>query len=145
MSLIAAAKPAWDRIVDTVSGALGSGSLVGATFYESPVVPVNLRLPAIVVMERSISPVEEAYTWGIAELRVRMDVLSGYPDPTQNLRHLEAVSDSLLSLFWNDRQMGGTVRDTKIGEVTIGEVEERPEHISASLVLMFTIDFQRPL
>ncbi len=107
--------------------------------------PVNFRLPAIVVMERSVSPIEQTFTWGLAQLRVHLDVLSGLADPAENLEQLERLSDALLDLFWNDRQLNGTVRDTNIERVSIGEIEERPEHISATLVLVISLEFQRPL
>ena len=145
MSLIAAANPAWKQVRAAVQGATQRGGpLEGATFYEGSVVPVNLRFPAIVVTERSVSAVEQTYSWGVAQLRIRMNVLSEVPDPAQNLEQLEGLSDALLDLFWNDRKLGGTVRDTIIDEITIGGVEERPEHISATLVLTFNVEFQRP-
>lgn len=145
MSVIATARPVWERFKATVSGSTDGGDLKGVSFYVGPVVSVNLSFPAIIVMERSITLVEEAYTWGVAELRVRLDVLSAYPDPSQNLEELERIADRLLDLFWNDRQLGGEARDTRVGEVVIGEVEERPEHISASLALTFTFEFERPV
>ena len=145
MSLIASAKPAWEEIKSAIEMATRSRApLKGASFYESPVVPVNLRLPAVVVTERSIAPIDQAYSWGVAQLRLRLEILSGLADPIKNLSQLEELADGLLDLFWNNRQLNGIVRDTDIDEITIGEVEDRPEHISATLVLRFTLEFQRP-
>ncbi len=146
MSLIAAAKPAWEEIKSLIQGAAKrAGPLKGVTFYEGPVVAVNLRFPAIVVTERAIAPVDQTFLWGVAQLRVRLEAISGIADPEKNLDELETLADSLLGLFWNNRQLNCKARDTKVEDVTIGQVEEKPEHISATLVLVFDIEFHRPM
>ena len=146
MSLIAAAGPAWEEIKSVVTRATKeNGILKGATFYQGPVIPVNFRMPAVISMERSVAPLEQTYGWGVARMRIRFDVLSGFADPGSNLEHLEDLADALLDLFWNNRQLNGTVRDSTVEEVSIGEVEERPEYISAKLVLQFDVEFQRPI
>ena len=90
-----------------------------------------------------MSLTDQAFSWGVGQLRLRLDVLSGLADPNKNLENLETLVDSVLGLFWNDRHLNGTARDIDVDSVTIGEFSERPEHISASLVMVFTFDFQR--
>lgn len=146
VNLTAAAKTAFDEIKASIEAAVaGNGALKGATFYESSIINVNLRYPAIIVMERTIEPVEQTFLWGVARLRLRIDVIASQPDREQNLARLENVMDALLELFWANRQLNGKARETYIEQISIGETEARPDQTAASLSIGWDVEFQRPL